>query len=623
MTNHSSNMRCGLGRWLVAVLIVLSASLATSTPAAEPDAAKIDASLEEEGDTTYDSLAAALGFGEWGDRTRGDEPFPDTTAPSLPQCRCPAKYPYCSPKDRHCYFSAASKSKSGDCAFMGVGLCTQDDETNSNEPTTPLFRFAICAVALLLVVFFVATLVFVLETDKPVKTAQSKDLELSSKDASDDGLRRRPAAAPVTKEEVLPLIQSETKASPPLAADPPTDIEATKPAQPAVAPKVRVARWDNIRYMLSTMVAITHFLQGGACSMETCHSVGFGGQIPARTYLFLNESMVMTCFTLVSGMVASSAHTSLDKRRIKGSVSLYITCVLAQILYIGVGQIFPHFNSFFPRKLSTGNVLYSFNAHMWFIGAMLFWRLLAPFYMRLRGVLPVCFALFTSVARGYSSFDRNWLYMFFYVLGVWLKEQNLVTKIHTAASIWTVKIGAVVWMILNFIFLAFWMEARTFFSENGATMIAWINIWYPAPSLMSLKDTLPWERGTPDDAYLGYAWAYMVIMLFWQLVNALCVIVLVPSHDCWMTSYGSRTITSYIFHLFFVQALAETRIYPHATPTTGTEYTIDWSGAGWRQLAIFLIGLVVPLILMSPLAEKVLSPMVKPNWLLNLFFGRD
>ena len=81
-----------------------------------------------------------------------------------------------------------------------------------------------------------------------------------------------------------------------------------------------MARFDNIRYLLSTMVCLCHFWSpfSGMEFMTT-------GVEPAKTYMFVHESMVMACFVLVSGMVASPAGSSLAPQRVRGSISLLTT----------------------------------------------------------------------------------------------------------------------------------------------------------------------------------------------------------------------------------------------------------------------------------------------------------
>jgi len=424
-------------------------------------------------------------------------------------------------------------------------------------------------------------------------------------------------ALEVGQEKAAELTSVHSQRDQPSSSKEPSSAAKALTTEPLKVTKPRVARFDNIRYLLSTMVCLCHFWSpfSGMEFMTT-------GVEPAKTYMFVHESMVMACFVLVSGMVASPAGSSLAPQRVRGSISLLTTFLLAQFLYSSISMVLDKAGSHlwcpFPKELSWVGIVWTTSYHMWFIGSLLWWRIMTPFYMALRdGVLPVAMALLTTVLYGYNKDrDRKWFYIFFYVFGAWMKHNNLVARLDALASTSAAKVGAVGWLLLNLgVMYVFGKVTYTVTGDDGSSMMDWIRVGWPADkNFIALQSALPWERNVDTTVYLYYAWSYQVVVLFWQCANCFSLITLTPSGKYWFSDYGTRTITSYIFHVVFLILWSATGIYRATEP----DQAIDGGGVSDgslhlpEQAASLGVALLVPFVLMSPQCERWLWFIIKP-----------
>jgi len=266
-------------------------------------------------------------------------------------------------------------------------------------------------------------------------------------------------------------------------------------------------------------------------------------------------------------------------------------------------------------------VLWTPHSHLWFVACLLWWRLVAPFYLALRGLFPIVLALLTTVTVGYASRSRDWYYVFFYVLGVWLKHNHAIPRLEKLVELWRVKIFAVLWLVLNLGVLGLLVSRVTYPEPYSRTsMRDWLNVGTAGAegfNYKALKTALPWERGTDEKMYLWYAWSYELILLMWQVLNSLSIIALTPATRCWASDFGRRTLTSYIFHVFFVQAWVWTGIVNNSSwNCLGSKAMGAVGPAGfrcfWQQGVSLAYAVVVSLALMTTWAERMLWLIVKP-----------
>lgn len=324
---------------------------------------------------------------------------------------------------------------------------------------------------------------------------------------------------------------------------------------PAVQARVRDPFFDNAKFFAILLVVIGHALE----PLRDVH-------VALSLYVFI-YSFHMPLFIMITGYF-SRRFTEATDRTQKLIASLLVPYVVFQFAYIGFERLYGHdlrIQVFDPYGL------------LWFIVAMLVWRLTTPFWQRVRWPLAIAvvISLWSYVYPLPGELDmQNTVGMVpFYVAGLLLRPAHFDLLRHRAvrAVAIAVLLGTAAWA---------WLYGRQL-------NLAWLYWGSPIGSKhVSVPEGLVIQLG----------------MLVGGAVLAFAVLAVVPRRQTWFSTLGANTLYVYLLHGFFV---------------LGCRYQGWYEPARLHTVAgtalVVALCVAVATMLSTPQVKRVFSPVLEPK----------
>ena len=351
-------------------------------------------------------------------------------------------------------------------------------------------------------------------------------------------------------------------------------LSAAGSAAPPTAetPRARVPLWDNARF-----IAITLVVAGHAITRLT------GESDAALVVYLLIFSFHMPLFALISGYFSrSGAPTSAQLRRVLTDIiaPYLIFETIWTIVHIVVeGRVNPN-----PTTASWT---------LWFLLALGIFRLVLPYLSQLRW--PLAWAVLLLVLVGYwpnvditFSLSRALGILPFFVLGWQLKEWGVAEKWREATSHTTlVRIVAAgiltAWAAVLIVGIDYWRAVD-------------LRLWF---FYVDSYDSLGF--GGPEAVPIRLALLALAVLL------SMCVFVLVPRGQTWMSAFGQATMYVYLLHTFVLYPFRESGLIggDNASP--------------WLLTALLLASIPLTVVLASRPVQWLARPLIQPRltWLLG------
>ncbi|MEV1005883.1 acyltransferase family protein [Streptomyces sp. NPDC049881] len=338
------------------------------------------------------------------------------------------------------------------------------------------------------------------------------------------------------------------------------------PRQPAETPtpKTRDAFFDNAKYFAIVLVAMGH-------AWEPLRD--------SRAVLALYMTMYafhMPAFIIISGYLSRNFDGRADRvqRLVTGVVVPYVIFQIAYTLYIRRvgGNDNTYLAMFEPRWL------------MWFLLALLIWRLTIPLWKAVRWPVPLalCVAAVACMQPSLSDdlqIQRVLQFMPFFVLGLVLKPEHFRLARHRIARLAALPVLAVTAVA------AYWAVPR-------GMRYTW---FYHRESAQELGQ--PW--------WMGIVATGLIFLV--SVILTVCFFALVPGKHRWFTKLGAGTLYGYLLHGFLIRGAQGLDLYD-------ADVMNDQPGA----LVIATLAAVIGMTLLcTPLVQRVFRPLMEPrmNWL--------
>lgn len=336
-----------------------------------------------------------------------------------------------------------------------------------------------------------------------------------------------------------------------------TTLEPAAAPAPTRAPGKRRDPWfDNIKMLLVVLVVVGHTWS----------------QLPETpvvlwAYDFL-YSWHMPAFVVVTGYLSRSM--TWERARLR---SLVTTLLVPYVLFeSALTAVHVRFGG-----AEVNDFLFVPHSPMWFLLALIGWRLVTPVFLRLPRAAALGLAVALSLLVGFVSaeplaLDSATGFLPFFVLGLHARREDW----DALRRFVTVPRALAYFAAL----LVFSRYTDTFFATS----------WFH-------YDTPYAEFGNgPVDGVLT-----RLAVLALGLAGSVAFFALVPRRHSWLTVLGASTMVVYLFHDFVVLAMTYSG-YP------------DWSGAGSVPAVLVASGVsvLVGLALATPPVTRVLGPLTDP-----------
>ncbi|MDT0307617.1 acyltransferase family protein [Streptomyces sp. DSM 44917] len=339
---------------------------------------------------------------------------------------------------------------------------------------------------------------------------------------------------------------------------------APSPAREKTAPPARDALLDNAKFLAIVLVAAGH-----AWEPLRSHS-------HAVTALYLAVyAFHMPAFIVISGYLSRGFDGSPGRvrRLITGVLVPYVVFQVAYTLVLRrmEGNDDAYIPLFEPRWL------------LWFLLALLLWRLSVPLWKAVRHPVPLALAV-AAVASASPSLGSDFQlqrvlqFLPFFVLGLTLRPEHLEWVRRRAVRLAAVPVFAVAGLV------AYWAAPRM------------NHVWF-------------YHREAAQD--LGAPWwagVGMTLALFaCSAVLTACFLALVPRRRTWFTVLGAGTLYGYLLHGFLIRGSREWGWYE-------PDLMHEEPAALLITTAVAVAGITL---LCTPVVARVFRPVVEPrlNWL--------
>ncbi|KAK3283568.1 hypothetical protein CYMTET_8741 [Cymbomonas tetramitiformis] len=348
-------------------------------------------------------------------------------------------------------------------------------------------------------------------------------------------------------------------------------------------------RFDNAKYFMTQVVALTHFY----------YYWNKNGNFPDFFSVsdFWKESFVMVVYAFVSGYLSTGALNNVRAQRF--FTKLAFSYVSMQVFFLVVFEqaydqigyteflVFFVANSYTHFRKFIFQVFFAPYFHLWYLLALIQWRLLTPYWLQLR--YPVVSALVLYVLVSYSQPDGSLNYFLcygrtfghfpIYILGTQMKSVGRLNESFLRIfRRWEARYMAWTGLVLHYWFV--WYNhcgegqgCDLFLLKPKDSKTIWSESWVVFNTKLS--------RDRP-----GYelAWVSLLFTYGVMLIPALCVFAVVPSRKVWFTEMGSRSMSNYIFHVLLALVWSYTGIYEYSST--------------WRYILNFLVAIAVSHFLM-------------------------
>ncbi|RJT87552.1 fucose 4-O-acetylase [Cryobacterium melibiosiphilum] len=342
---------------------------------------------------------------------------------------------------------------------------------------------------------------------------------------------------------------------------------------PPVAPPShgrRVPLWDNARWIAITLMVVGHAILKLIGDSDTAYA----------TYLFIYAFHVPV-FVAVSGYFAKSGPPG-TRQLHRLLTDLVFPFVVFETIWTTIRWLLGA-----PFQLDYSSASWT----LWFLLALLVWRILLPYLVLLR--YPLLISIVVSIGAGYveqidSTFalSRTIGLLPFFVFGWKLRQWQLTgdwLELH-ARAVWQWRAGAIALFAALFLVCVIFIEG--------------------------LRDLRVRSFFLYDEAYalFGYdqLWAGGIRLGLMLLAFALIVafLMLIPRRTVWFTPLGAATMYIYLLHSFVLYPLRETGLLEGPQP-------------GWLLPALIVLSVLISLALSQRIVKRVFRPLVEPRarWL--------
>ncbi len=294
-----------------------------------------------------------------------------------------------------------------------------------------------------------------------------------------------------------------------------TSLQGPRTAAPLTEPRRpgRDAYWDNVRFVAITLVVVGHAVEPLSAS-RTMYAL----------YLFI-YAFHMPLFALASGVFARAEPLT---RRDGGK--LFVTLLVPYVLFSALWALV-RAASGEPLVLDLGNPYW----HLWFLTALVVWRLALPVLSALR--MPLLWSVLIAVGAGYAAtvgwrFDasRTLGFLPFFVLGWQVRQRDGWERLRALGDRPTGRAVAA-----------------------GALVLAAVagRLGVDTAQALGLREWLQLERNYPDLGVTAwYAAGGRLLALLVAAALCAAVLVLVPRHHTRISDWGRATLYVYLLHLF-------------------------------------------------------------------------
>ncbi|MFB4306000.1 acyltransferase family protein [Actinomadura sp. GTD37] len=376
--------------------------------------------------------------------------------------------------------------------------------------------------------------------------------------------------------DILPTPRTPAAATAPDPGATVPDVRAPAdgPRAPAAAPKQRDAYFDNVKFFLIMLVVLGHIweiFRTDSHATAAVYTVTYGFHMPV--------------FVFVSGFFSRGFMKSTEKFR--GIFpALVVPYVIFNVLY-RMQLVIIQGNDFRLHELFRPQFL------MWFLVALVLWRLSAPLWSHLRHPFAVSVAL--ALIAGSWSFNSDAALcraaglLPFFVLGLTVRRDRVDAL---RGPGWTRWAGAAVLL--------------------AALPVAYL--WDLGKVLPKITHgVLLWNRGYD---YMGFnaveGMAYRLLALGVAVVLGMAFLAAVPRGRAWYTVLGTRTMYVYLLHGLVVKTLHYGGVF---------DARFFHTPAG--QLAVTAGGLALGILLATVPVQRLTRWAVEPKgrWLLKPAHG--
>ena len=353
------------------------------------------------------------------------------------------------------------------------------------------------------------------------------------------------------------------------------------------APRVRVAVWDNARFVLILLVVIAHVIS----TIRTQTPLGWG--LYAFIYLFHMPAMIA-----LSGLFSKADATP---KTVRSTMQLLVTWVSWEAIWALI-----HFVA--SGKGLSKNWLVAPAWTLWFLVTLATMRILLPYIVRLKH--PLLWSIALALAAGLSpaigaqfSASRTLCFLPFFVAGWlvtnrgWLSGQWFLTPTRKTRGF------AVATLAVLALGVALLAPHRKEWRID--TWVVWRD------NYAWLFDHAPVFGWSPSEWWaiaLGGAGIRLLLIVL-AAVMTLALLVLVPRGHSIITVWGTRTLYVYLLHGLVVAALRSSG-------------AVKWFGEFGEAGVLMLVALGIALTLVLSLSwvAKVCRPVIEPT--LDVLFAK-
>ncbi len=338
---------------------------------------------------------------------------------------------------------------------------------------------------------------------------------------------------------------------------------------PAAPPK-REPYWDNARFVAVVLVVIGHATLKLIAGSDPSYAV----------YLFVYLFQV-PLFVMISGYFAKATPPGVAQLK-----RLFTDIVVPYLIFETIWSCI-HWALSGKLKLDYTTAWWT----LWFLLALIIWRVVLPYLVVLRYPLIISIAL--SVGGGYlSSIDdrlslaRAIALLPFFVLGWRIRELKLAER-------WLELRPVVVWRIRAAAILLFAICAITL----GAGIGEWRHLLIRRFLLY-------------DESYASFGydqWWAGAVRLGFVALSALCcfaALTLIPRNQTWFSGLGQRTMYIYLLHSLVLYPIRQSGL-------------IDGKQSPLTLVAVVLFSVAIAVVLGLPIVKRIFRPLVEPrlSWL--------
>lgn len=337
----------------------------------------------------------------------------------------------------------------------------------------------------------------------------------------------------------------------------------------------RVPLWDNARWIAITLMVVGHAILKLIGDSDTAYAA----------YLFIYAFHVPV-FAAVSGYFAKSGPP--------GTRQLHRVLTDLVFPYVIFETIWTTLRWLLGAPVTLDSFILDYSSAswtLWFLLALIAWRILLPYLVLLR--YPLLISIVASIGAGYvdqidSTFalSRTIGLLPFFVFGWKLRQWQLTDRWLDLATgtVWRWRAGAIL------LFGALYGVCAIFIDGLREQQVRRFLLYNEGYALFGY-----------DQIWAGGIRLGLMLLAFALIVAFLT---LIPRRTTWFSPLGAATMYIYLLHSFVLYPLRESGLLEGPQP-------------GWMLPALLVLSVLISLALSQPIVRRVLRPLVEPRarWL--------